>query len=42
MIEAHGLTKRYGDRTAVEDLSFTVGAGAVTGFLARFSSRPVG
>ena len=33
MIEAHGLTKRYGDRTALEDLSFTVDAGAVTGFL---------
>ena len=33
MIEAHGLTRRYGDRTVVEDLSFTVGAGAVTAFL---------
>jgi ABC-2 type transport system ATP-binding protein len=28
-----GLTKRYGDMTAVEDLSFTVRRGAVTGFL---------
>jgi ABC-2 type transport system ATP-binding protein len=28
-----GLTKRYGDVTAVDDLSFTVRRGAVTGFL---------
>jgi ABC-type Na+ transport system ATPase subunit NatA len=34
MIEAHQLTKRYGDKTAVEDLSFTVRPGIVTGFLA--------
>ena len=33
MIEAHELTKRYGDKTAVEDLSFTVRPGIVTGFL---------
>ncbi|GHF66320.1 ABC transporter ATP-binding protein [Streptomyces thermodiastaticus] len=33
MIEAVGLTKRYGDRTAVDDLTFTVRPGAVTGFL---------
>ncbi|MGW5351704.1 ATP-binding cassette domain-containing protein [Streptomyces sp. NPDC004031] len=33
MIEAHALTKRYGERTAVSDLSFTVRPGAVTGFL---------
>jgi ABC-2 type transport system ATP-binding protein len=33
MIEAHQLTKRYGDKTAVEDLSFTVRPGLVTGFL---------
>ncbi|MES4906606.1 MULTISPECIES: ATP-binding cassette domain-containing protein [unclassified Streptomyces] len=33
MIEARGLTKRYGDRTAVEDLTFTVRPGKVTGFL---------
>src|SRR5258708_6911703 len=32
MIEARGLTKRYGDKTAVEDLSFTVRPGVVTGF----------
>jgi ABC-2 type transport system ATP-binding protein len=33
MIEARTLTKRYGDKTAVADLSFTVRPGAVTGFL---------
>ena len=33
MIEAHHLSKRYGDETAVEDLSFTVRTGVVTGFL---------
>jgi ABC-2 type transport system ATP-binding protein len=33
MIEAHALTKRYGERTAVAELSFTVRPGAVTGFL---------
>src|SRR5947208_15887359 len=33
MIEAVGLTKRYGDRLAVDDLSFTVRPGRVTGFL---------
>jgi ABC-2 type transport system ATP-binding protein len=33
MIEAAGLTKRYGTVTAVEDLTFTVPAGQVTGFL---------
>src|SRR5712691_9636411 len=33
MIEARGLTKRYGDKTAVDDLSFTVRPGVVTGFL---------
>jgi ABC-2 type transport system ATP-binding protein len=32
-IVAAGLTKRYGDVTAVEDLSFEVRSGAVTGFL---------
>ena len=30
---ALGLTKRFGDLTAVSDLSFEVGAGSVTGFL---------
>ncbi len=33
MIEASGLTKRYGDTVAVDDLSFTVPPGQVTGFL---------
>ncbi|CAG7610085.1 ATP-binding cassette domain-containing protein [Actinacidiphila bryophytorum] len=33
MIEAHALTKRYGERAAVTELSFTVRPGAVTGFL---------
>lgn len=33
MIEAFGLTKVYGDKTAVNDLSFTVRSGMVTGFL---------
>ncbi|HEV3014704.1 MAG TPA: ATP-binding cassette domain-containing protein [Actinomycetota bacterium] len=33
MIEARGLTKRYGDKLAVDDLTFTVRPGMVTGFL---------
>ena len=33
MIEAKGLTKHYGDKRAVEQLSFTVRPGVVTGFL---------
>ena len=33
MIEARGLVKRYGDKTAVDDLSFDVQPGIVTGFL---------
>ncbi|MFD5323596.1 ABC transporter ATP-binding protein [Streptomyces sp. NPDC127092] len=33
MIRAESLTKRYGDRTVVRDLSFTVRPGSVTGFL---------
>ncbi|OLR91003.1 ABC transporter ATP-binding protein [Actinokineospora bangkokensis] len=33
MIEAQGLTKRYGKTLAVDDLSFSVKAGRVTGFL---------
>ncbi|MFE5200105.1 ABC transporter ATP-binding protein [Streptomyces sp. NPDC056601] len=32
-IRAHGLTKRYGDKTVVQDLTFTVHPGTVTGFL---------
>jgi ABC-2 type transport system ATP-binding protein len=33
MIEARGLSKRYGDRVAVDDISFTIEPGHVTGFL---------
>jgi len=33
VIEANNLTKRYGEKTAVDDLSFTVKPGIVTGFL---------
>jgi ABC-2 type transport system ATP-binding protein len=33
VIEARGLTKRYGDTLAVDDLTFTVRPGMVTGFL---------
>ncbi|GGK63987.1 multidrug ABC transporter ATP-binding protein [Planomonospora parontospora subsp. parontospora] len=33
MISLRGLSKRYGDRTAVEDLSLELKPGAVTGFL---------
>ena len=33
MIEARGLTKRYGPKTAVDGVSFTVRPGTVTGFL---------
>jgi ABC-2 type transport system ATP-binding protein len=33
MIEVAGLTKRYGDKTAVDELTFTVRPGVVTGFL---------
>ncbi|WP_405797496.1 ATP-binding cassette domain-containing protein [Streptomyces sp. NBC_01506] len=33
MIKANGLTKRYGDKTVVNHLTFTVEPGAVTGFL---------
>src|ERR1700677_1686457 len=33
MIEAVHLTKRYGDVTAVDDLSFQIKSGQVTGFL---------
>ncbi len=32
-IEIHGLSKRFGDVTAVDGLSFTAREGAVTGFL---------
>ncbi len=33
MIDVSSLTKRYGDKTAVHDLSFVVRPGVVTGFL---------
>jgi ABC-2 type transport system ATP-binding protein len=33
MIEARGLTKRYGDTLAVDNLTFTVEPGRITGFL---------
>jgi ABC-2 type transport system ATP-binding protein len=33
MIEVRGLGKRYGDKVAVDDLTFTVQPGIVTGFL---------
>ena len=33
VIEAAGLTKRYGEKVAVRDLSFSVRPGVVTGFL---------
>jgi ABC-2 type transport system ATP-binding protein len=33
MIEAIGLTKRYGDRLAVDQLTFSIKPGQVTGFL---------
>lgn len=33
MIEVRGLTKKYGDRTAVSDISFSVAKGEILGFL---------
>jgi ABC-2 type transport system ATP-binding protein len=33
MIEAHNLVKRYGSTMAVNDLSFSIRPGMVTGFL---------
>src|SRR5260370_37490744 len=33
MIEARGLTKRYGDTLAVDGLSFSIAPGKITGFL---------
>ena len=33
MIEVEHVTKRYGEKVAVEDLTFTVRPGIVTGFL---------
>jgi ABC-2 type transport system ATP-binding protein len=43
MIEAHELTKLYGDTTAVDSLGFTIAPGTITGFLgptAPASPRP--
>jgi ABC-type enterochelin transport system ATPase subunit len=39
MIEAHGLTKRYGGKVAVDGLTFTVRPGVVTGFLGPNGAR---
>ena len=33
MIEVRGLTKRYGEKVAVNDLTFSIEPGQVTGFL---------
>ncbi len=33
MLDLQHLTKRYGDRLALDDVSFTVGAGRLTGFV---------
>jgi ABC-2 type transport system ATP-binding protein len=33
VIELRGLTKRYGEKTVVDDLTFTIEPGVVTGFL---------
>src|SRR3954451_15127226 len=33
MITIESLSKKYGGRTVVDDISFTAGAGRVTGFL---------
>lgn len=40
MIEAQQLTKRHGATTAVDDLSFTVHLGQVTGFLGPYAGQP--
>ena len=39
MIEASALTKRYGDKLAIDDLSFVVQPGVVTGFLSTARSH---
>ena len=33
VIDVRGVTKRYGEKVAVDDLSFSVSPGIVTGFL---------
>lgn len=35
MIEVKNLTKRYGDKLAVNDISFSVEDGEILGFLGR-------
>ncbi|HYK98670.1 MAG TPA: ATP-binding cassette domain-containing protein [Candidatus Acidoferrales bacterium] len=32
-IETHGLTKHFGKRTAVDDLSISIPAGSIAGFI---------
>ena len=39
MIEAQGLVKRYGSTMAVNDLSFSIRPGMVTGFLGPNGAR---
>ena len=41
MIEAHGLVKRYGSTMAVNDLSFSIRPGMVTGFLGPNATNPM-
>ena len=41
-IVVEGLTKRYGEVTAVDDLSFAVRRGAVTGFLSSMADAAPG
>ena len=38
MIEARGLTKTFGSKTAVNDVSFTIAPGKVTGFLGPYGA----
>jgi ABC-2 type transport system ATP-binding protein len=38
MIQVQNLVKKFGDFTAVKDISFTVEAGEIFGFLARTGS----
>ena len=33
MVEVKNLTKRYGNMTVVDDISFSVGEGEILGFL---------
>lgn len=41
MIELEGLTKRYGEKVAVNNLTFAVRPGIVTGFLGPNGGRQV-